>query len=160
MFRVGIIGPESTGKSTLATYLAHRYSGVLVAEYAREYMERLAPNFEYTYEDVENIARQQVKQLQDLFDPHNNPNQENFVFFDTELIITKIWFLHKFGQCPDFVQEALIRYPMDVYLLCYPDMPWIPDPVRENPNIREYLFDWYEQEVQNLDIPYYIIKHV
>lgn len=160
MFRVGIIGPESTGKSTLATYLAHRYNGVLVAEYAREYMERLAPNFEYTYEDVEKIARQQVKQLQDLFDTHNNPNQENFVFFDTELIITKIWFLHKFGQCPDFVQEALVRYPMDVYLLCYPDMPWIPDPVRENPNIREYLFDWYEQEVQNLDIPYYIIKHV
>ena len=159
MFRVGIIGPESTGKSTLATYLAHRYSGVLVAEYAREYMERLAPKFEYTYEDVENIARQQVRQLQE-FDSQNNPNQENLVFFDTELIITKIWFLHKFGQCPAFVQEALLRYPMDVYLLCYPDMPWIPDPVRENPNIREYLFDWYEQEVQNLDIPYYIIKHV
>ena len=159
MFRVGIIGPESTGKSTLATYLAHRYSGVLVAEYAREYMERLAPKFEYTYEDVENIARQQVRQLQE-FDTQNNPNQENLVFFDTELIITKIWFLHKFGQCPAFVQEALLRYPMDVYLLCYPDMPWIPDPVRENPNIREYLFDWYEQEVQNLDIPYYIIKHV
>ena len=159
MFRVGIIGPESTGKSTLATYLAHRYSGVLVAEYAREYMERLAPKFEYTYEDVENIARQQVRQLQE-FDSQNNPNQENLVFFDTELIITKIWFLHKFGQCPAFVQEALLRYPMDVYLLCYPDMPWIPDPVRENPNIREYLFDWYEREVQNLDIPYYIIKHV
>jgi NadR type nicotinamide-nucleotide adenylyltransferase len=159
MFRVGIIGPESTGKSTLATYLAHRYSGVLVAEYAREYMERLAPKFEYTYEDVENIARQQVRQLQE-FDTQNNPNQENLVFFDTELIITKIWFLHKFGQCPAFVQEALLRYPMDVYLLCYPDMPWIPDPVRENPNIREYLFDWYEREVQNLDIPYYIIKHV
>lgn len=43
MFRVGIIGPESTGKSTLASFLSHRYNGILVSEYAREHMERLSP---------------------------------------------------------------------------------------------------------------------
>jgi hypothetical protein len=48
---------------------------------------------------------------------------------------------------------------MDVYLLCYPDLPWEPDPVRENPTIREYLFDWYEREVQALGVPYYIVRH-
>ena len=159
-FKIGIIGPESTGKSTLASYLAHRYGGVLVPEYAREYMEKRACASAYTYEDVVNIAQQQVQQLQNYI--HGGITEEyrsNVVFFDTELIITKVWFLHKFGKCPDFVEKALHDYPMDVYLLCYPDMEWEPDPVRENPDIREYLFDWYEREIQALGIPYYIIRH-
>lgn len=151
MFRVGIIGPESTGKSTLAIYLAHRYGGMLVPEFAREYMERIAPHYDYSYDDVVNIAHHQIDELSSL--------SSDLIVFDTELIITKVWFLHKFGRCPDFVIEALLRNPMDVYLLCYPDMPWTPDPVRENPTIRDYLFNWYEQEIQALNIPYYIIKH-
>ena len=159
-FKIGIIGPESTGKSTLASYLAHRYGGVLVPEYAREYMEKRACASAYTYEDVVNIAQQQVQQLQNS--NHGGITEgyrSNVVFFDTELIITKVWFLHKFGKYPEFVEKALHDYPMDVYLLCYPDMEWVPDPVRENPDIREYLFDWYEREIQALGIPYYIIRH-
>lgn len=151
MYRIGIIGPESTGKSTLAAYLAHRYEGVLVPEYAREYMEYLAPSCGYDYDDVVAIAKQQLSVLSSI--------NSNLVVFDTELIITKVWFLHKFGRCPDFVEQALRDFPMDVYLLCYPDIPWLPDPVRENPDIREYLFDWYEREIQALNIPYYIIRH-
>lgn len=162
-FKIGIIGPESTGKSTLATYLAHRYDGVLVPEYARDYMEKRARASAYTYEDVVNIARVQVQELQELHsgidETISKGHRQDVVVFDTELIITKVWFLHKFGSCPDFVEEALRAYPMDVYLLCYPDMEWIPDPVRENPDIREYLFNWYEREVQALGIPYYIIRH-
>ena len=123
-------------------------------------MEKRACASAYTYEDVVNIAQQQVQQLQNCI--HGGITEgyrSNVVFFDTELIITKVWFLHKFGKCPDFVEKALHDYPMDVYLLCYPDMEWEPDPVRENPDIREYLFDWYEREIQALGIPYYIIRH-
>ena len=163
MYKVGIIGPESTGKSTLAAFLANRYDGICVPEYAREYMESRVCACEYTYQDVENIARHQVQQLQNLSlsfaEGIPNPCRSDIIFFDTELIITKVWFLHKYGRCPEFLEQALRDYPMDVYLLCYPDMPWQPDPVRENPDIREYLFDWYEREIQALNIPYYIIRH-
>ena len=163
MYKVGIIGPESTGKSTLAAFLANRYDGICVPEYAREYMESRVCACEYTYQDVENIARYQVQQLQDLSlssaEGIPNPLRNDIIFFDTELIITKVWFLHKYEHCPDFLEQALHDYPMDVYLLCYPDMPWQPDPVRENPDIREYLFEWYEREIQALGIPYYIIRH-
>ena len=116
-------------------------------------MERLAPAYAYTHEDVVAIAQQQVRELA-------TPRAESeVVFYDTELIITKVWFLHKYGKCPDFLLHAIEQYPMDVYLLCYPDMAWQPDPVRENPTIREYLFQWYEKEVQALGVPYYIIQH-
>jgi len=173
MYKVGIIGPESTGKSTLAKYLANRYQGIYVPEYAREYMESLPPSYQYTYDDVLRIARHQVEQLRTYTSNKNyennasNANYENngaasdrpVVFFDTELIITKVWFLHKYGTCPDFLEEALHTYPMDVYLLCYPDLPWVYDPVRENPDLRQYLYDWYEREIQSLDVPYYIVRH-
>ena len=158
MFKVGIIGPESTGKSTLSHYLAKRYGGMLLPEYARVYLEERARAYgcayAYTREDVLQIAAYQVEELREL------SQQEGVAFFDTELIITKVWLQHKYGECPQFVEEALREYPMDVYLLCYPDLPWEPDPVRENPTIREYLFDWYEREVQALDVPYYIVRHL
>ena len=156
MFKVGIIGPESTGKSTLARYLARRYNGICVPEYAREYIEKL--NRPYTIEDVEAIARHQIEQLQEI-DSHLSPLTSNLYFFDTELIITKVWFEHKYGSCPPWLEQAIQDYPMDVYLLTYPDIEWKPDPVRENPDIRLELFDRYESEIQKLDIPYYIIKH-
>lgn len=155
MFKVGIIGPESTGKSTLSHYLAKRYDGLLIPEYARIYLEERASEcaYAYTREDVLEIAEHQVAQLRELSE------QDGIAFFDTELIITKVWLLHKYGECPAFIEEALHAYPMDVYLLCYPDLEWEPDPVRENPNIREYLFDWYEREIQALGVPYYIVRH-
>ena len=157
MFKIGIIGPESTGKSTLSKYLAQRYGGVLVEEYARVYLEERAracgSAYAYTREDVIRIAKYQIEQLRTL------SQEEGIAFFDTELIITKVWMLHKYGDCPAFIEYALCACPMDVYLLCYPDLSWEPDPVRENPTIREYLFDWYEREVQAMGVPYYIVRH-
>lgn len=152
MYKVGVIGPESTGKTTLARYLAERYHGVFVPEYAREYVVRLGRS--YTREDVETIARHQIEQLQGL-----TTTDGRTYFFDTELIITKVWFEYKYGECPAWVEDALRRFPMDVYLLCYPDIEWQFDPVRENPDNREELFLRYEQEIQKLSIPYYIIRH-
>ncbi len=154
---IGLIGPESTGKSTLASYLAKRYNGILVPEYARTYMENL--NRPYTFEDVEAIARHQISLLQSLTNEKMRKCENEKIFFDTELIVTKVWFEHKYNKCPDWLIEALHRYPMDVYLLCYPDLPWVPDPVRENPDIRLELFNRYEAEIQALNIPYYIIRH-
>ena len=149
--KVAIVGPESTGKTTLARYLANRYNGLFVPEYAREYMENL--HRPYTYEDVETIARQQIEQISIVNCQLPTKKTSGLVFFDTELIITKVWFEHKYNKCPEWLLEALHRYPMDVYLLCYPDIEWVPDPVRENPDIRLELFHRYEAEIQALNIP-------
>ena len=70
MYKVGVIGPESTGKSTLSKYLANRYAGLWVPEYAREYMESLAPMYAYTHEDVLRIAEFQVLQMRELCEHH------------------------------------------------------------------------------------------
>ena len=64
MYKVGIIGPESSGKSTLARYLAKRYNGIYVPEYARRYVEQL--NRPYTQADVELIAHHQIEQISNI----------------------------------------------------------------------------------------------
>ena len=157
MYKIGIIGPESSGKSTLARYLAKRYQGTLVPEYARSFIEQKGSK-EVTWDELCLIARHQIDVLSSLT---STPKASNPCFFDTDLIVTKVWFDYAFGRVPEWLNEAILRYPMDVYLLTYPDLPWIPDPARYNGSdaIRLELFQRYEAEIQALNIPYYIIRH-
>lgn len=150
MYKVGIIGPESTGKSTLARELAEQFKGTYVPEYAREYVERKGST-EVTYDELCGIAREQIKSI----------SEAGFYFFDTELIVTKVWFEYAFGKVPEWLTEAIKAYPMDLYLLTYPDIPWVPDPARYNGSqaMREELFDRYEEEVKATGVPYYVIRH-
>ena len=159
MFRVGIIGPESTGKSTLARYLANRYKGVLIPEYARTYVEQKGTT-DVTFDELCAIAKHQIEEIARLTS-NPSPLTSHLYFFDTELIVTKVWFDYAFGQVPEWLNEAIQRYPMDVYLLTYPDLPWTQDGARYNGSDekRQELFARYEAEIQALNIPYYIIKH-
>ncbi len=158
MYKIGIIGPESSGKSTLARYLAKRYQGTLVPEYARTFVEQKGTT-NVTWDELCEIAQYQIKELTSL--PFREESEVGFLIFDTELIVTKVWFDYAFGRVPEWLNEAIQRYPMDVYLLTYPDLPWIPDPARYNGSdaIRLELFRRYETDIQALNIPYYIIRH-
>ena len=117
-----------------------------------------------TFDDICAIARHQIEEMERLYSISDSGLSSNneVVFFDTELIVTKVWFDYAFGRVPEWLNENIHRYPMDVYLLTYPDIPWMPDPTRSNGSdaIRKELFDRYEAEIQALDIPYYIITHV
>ena len=158
MYKVGIIGPESTGKSVLAQDLAEQFKGTYVPEYAREFVERKGST-EVTYDELCEIARHQIEEITSL--PFREEPEVGLYFFDTELIVTKVWFEYAFGQVPEWMEEAVRRYPMDCYLLTYPDIPLIPDPARCNGSeeIRLELFDRYEREINELDKPYFIITH-
>jgi len=152
MYKIGIIGPESSGKSVLASYLAKRYKGILIPEYARAYVEQKGTT-DVTYEELCGIAKHQIEEMENLSD--------GLYFFDTELIITKVWFEYAFGRVPEWLEEGIKRFPMDVYLLTYPDIPWVADNARSNGSdkIRMELYTRYEAEIQALNIPYYIIRH-
>lgn len=143
--RVFVTGSESTGKTALTSFLAEHYGAPWVPEYARTYVEQL--NRPYTFSDVEEIARMQLKQI-DRF------RNEDLVFFDTGLIITRVWFIRKFGRMPDWFQAAYRGMAAGNYLICRPDLPWMPDPVRENPDIRRELDAMYEQEITGLGMTF------
>jgi NadR type nicotinamide-nucleotide adenylyltransferase len=169
VYRIGIIGPESTGKTTLAKELARKYNGIYVPEYAREYVEQKGTT-EVTYEELCEIARQQIEQMKSLTGEagltakrsvSETVCQAKPVFYDTELIITKVWFEYAFGRWPEWLDEAIKQYPMDLYILLYPDIPWVPDNARSNGSdaIRLELFERYKKEVEDLGIECWMIKH-
>jgi NadR type nicotinamide-nucleotide adenylyltransferase len=155
MLKVAILGPESTGKSALTEQLAAYYHADYVLEYAREYVEKLKVS--YTYQDVCNIAHHQIEQELAF---ESSECKSEMVIFDTDLIFTKVWFDHCYQSVPDFVSHRLQKGFFDVYLLCTPDIPWVPDPVREHGHDREYFFDWYQREIELLNKPYHIISGI
>lgn len=154
--RVGIIGPEASGKSTLARELAEQFHGTYIPEYAREYVEKKGSR-DVSFDELCDIARHQIEQFASIV--HQSSNRQ--YFFDTELIVTKVWFDYAFGRVPEWLDQAIRTYPMDMYLLTYPDLPWHQDGARYNGSkeIRLELFERYEAEVQALKVPYFIITH-
>lgn len=153
MYKIAIIGPESTGKTVLAKSLAEHYKAPWVPEYAREYVEKLTNP--YTYEDVCNIALKQIEQ--EMVFEQSEAENENYVFFDTDLIITKVWLSYCFQKIPDFLTKRMENGFFDLYLLCAPDLPWEPDPVREHGNDREYFFNLYKEEIEKTGKTYAIV---
>lgn len=151
IIRIALIGPESTAKSTLSEALAIHYHTVWVKEYSREYLQGINKN--YTNEDIEAIAKGQLANELKLIDSANK-----IIFSDTELIISKVWCEDVFKTCPDWIRKNIPVYKYDLYLLTYPDIPWEPDPLRENPDRREFFFNWYEQEINFIKGDYKIIK--
>jgi NadR type nicotinamide-nucleotide adenylyltransferase len=155
MFKIAITGPESTGKTALAKQLADYFQSPWVPEYAREYVENLT--VPYTYDDVCNIARKQIQE--ELF-YENSVSNNKFVFFDTDLILTKVWFSYCFNVIPDFLTDRIKSGFFDLYLLCAPDLEWEPDPVREHGGDRDYFFDWYRAEIEQTGKPYVVVNGI
>jgi NadR type nicotinamide-nucleotide adenylyltransferase len=150
--KIVVIGPESTGKTTLASQLAAHFDDIWLPEYAREYVEQLQGP--YTYNDVVRIAEMQVK-----LDAEYSARAKKFLFFDTDLIITKIWFKWVYNQVPDWIDAYLGNNRPDLYLLCATDLLWVPDNARENGGeAREKLFAEYKNELECFGFPYKIIS--
>ncbi|MDX9880522.1 MAG: ATP-binding protein [Prolixibacteraceae bacterium] len=145
--KIAVTGPESTGKSLMAKHLAAKFGGIFVPEYAREYIQAI--HRPYSYNDIETIARRQVQQ-------YNEQKNENIpVFFDTWLIITKVWFDWVYQRVPGWLEENIRSCPVDLFLLMQPDIPWEADPARENGGEnRLKLYHRYKQELENYGFGY------
>ena len=149
--KIAIVGPESTGKSTLAQALAEHYKTVWVPEYARGYLDQLL--IPYDQSDLIKIANGQLR-LEDEW--LNDANK--LMLCDTNLIVIKIWSEFKFGTCAAEILKKMESRKYDLHLLTNIDLPWQPDPQREHPDKRQELFDRYEAELKKQKINYTIIS--
>ncbi len=147
--KIGVIGAESSGKSTLCRQLSEQCGYLWIKEYARTYVEAL--NRPYNRGDLDAIAAHLSEQITADYG-------DKVMLFDTEMIIMKVWYEHVYADVPPLVEQTLRNAPMDCYLLLAPDLPAEPDPVRENLDRREYFHAWYERELQQTGVPYTIIR--
>ncbi len=158
--KIVIIGPESTGKSTLCKQLADHYKTLWVPEFAREYLEKHGTN--YTYEDLLTIANGQVA-LEEEYTNLKIKNQKSKVknhykllFFDTNMYVMKVWCEFVFNKCPNWILNQIAARKYDMYLLCNIDLPWIKDELREYPELktRNKLYHYYKDLLINQSVPW------
>ncbi|HMJ48025.1 MAG TPA: ATP-binding protein [Ferruginibacter sp.] len=150
--KIVVLGPESTGKSTLCTQLAAWYHTQWVPEYAREYL--LTNGKDYTWEDLSLIARGQLSQEDKAVNEKNQPG--NLLFIDTDLYVIKVWSEYVFNKCDNFILTAIASRQYDLYLLCNTDLPWVEDELREYPDLysRQKLFHFYKDAMINQFVPW------
>jgi NadR type nicotinamide-nucleotide adenylyltransferase len=149
--KIAIVGPESTGKSTISPMLAEHYETVWVPEYAREYCEKLSAPC--TWEDEINMFRGQLELEKELL-----PKANKILICDTTFITVKIWSDQMFGKAPQEVIDELAKHPYDFYLLMNIDLPWEDDPLRDFPNMREHFMEVWHRELQELGANYSVIS--
>lgn len=149
--RVAIVGPECTGKTDLAHFLANHYKTLWVPEFARTYLETL--DRPYTKDDLVTIAAGQVNSENSLAQQANE-----FLFCDTNLVVIKIWSEFKYGSCDAAITTLMQQQKYDLHLLTDVDLPWEDDPLREHPHKRQELFDLYEAELKRSQTKFTIIR--
>lgn len=151
--KIVIIGPESTGKSTLSKALATHYQTVAAAEYARAYLEQR--DGLYQEPDLLQIAAGQLASEDALL-----PKANKLLFCDTDLYVIKVWSEHKYRHCAPSILQTIATRSYDLYLLTDIDMAWQPDPLREYPHpaMRRYFFKVYLDIVQHAGVPFALIK--
>lgn len=175
--KIVVIGPESTGKSTLCELLAQHFKAEWCPEFARDYL--LTHGTQYSYNDLALIAKGQLA-LEDNYtqrvttqwkltkDSKTYINSYSLqttlhsplLFIDTDMYVMKVWCEYVFNKCHNFINEEIKKRQYDLYLLCQTDLPWVKDELREYPNEtpRKELFDIYHKLLTNQYIPFKIIS--
>lgn len=150
--KIAIVGPESTGKSTLTQQLAKHYKTHWVAEYARYYCANLtAP---CTLQDEVNMFHGQLALEESVL----AMVEKDFVFCDTTFLTVKIWSDEMMGETPQVVLDALPQRPYDLYLLMDIDLPWQEDPLRDFPHLREHFMQIWHKELDALQANYHVVS--
>lgn len=150
--RISITGPESTAKSWLSKELAKHYNSCFVEEYSREYLDGKR---KYDRNDILKITKKQ------LLNEEEQAGMCNSVLFcDTDILVNKIWSNYVFNECDNWIENEFVQHEYGLYLLCFPDIKWEFDPLRENRDNRNILFEIYENELKNAGFNYKIIKGI
>jgi NadR type nicotinamide-nucleotide adenylyltransferase len=149
--KIAIVGPESTGKSTLAKELAKHYGVAWVPEFSRYYCANLIQAC--TLQDEINMFYGQVALEQAVLATADT----EFIICDTTFLTIKVWSDEFFGHTPEFVIDALMDHPYDFYILLDIDLPWEDDPLRDFPNKRGYFMEVWHKELTTLKANYIVV---
>lgn len=158
--RVALVGPESTGKTTLAAALAAHFGTTWVAEYGREHtagMDTRPGTPDLTPDDIRAIAREQPRREDAAARAANR-----LLFCDTDVLVTATWGELYFGTCPPEVRAAAReaaragRYALT--LLLDTDVAWTDDGTRAHAHARRWHFERLRALLEEDGRPYVVVS--
>ena len=154
MKKIVVIGPESTGKSTLCLDLSSCFQITSVPEYARVYLE--SNGAEYTSQDVLKMIHGQLESERNFIEENS---QNPFIILDTNYLTYKVWIQEKYKREEPLIEELLKIDDYAYYLLCDVDIPWDYDLLREHPNAddRQRLFNNYKSILTRNKLPFSVL---
>jgi NadR type nicotinamide-nucleotide adenylyltransferase len=118
---VCLLGAPATGKTTLAEWMAKKYSTVWMPEYGREYWEKYQINRRLTLQQLVEIASGHLERENKMLLEANR-----YLFTDTNAVTTYMFSLYYHGKAdPRLVQMAQAcaqRY--DLVFVCDADIPY------------------------------------
>jgi NadR type nicotinamide-nucleotide adenylyltransferase len=152
-YKIAVVGPESTGKTTLSQQLAKVFQGNWVPEAAREYLNHLPQAYEQ--QDVERIAK-----IQFALESTATKDNPDWVFCDTNLLVIKLWMESKYGNCPQWILNEVETNIYDLQILMMPDIGWEYDALRENPDQQSYFFERFKEELIASGRPWIVVGGV
>lgn len=147
--RVGILGGESSGKTSLAQAMAVALQSAWVPEYGRELWEQKSGAL--TFDDLLDIAKVQEAREERLAQQANR-----WLACDTTPLTTLCYSHAMFGKA-DAALEALAERRYDILLLCAPDFPFVQDGTRRDTDFRAMQHEWYQDFLNRKGIAYTVV---
>lgn len=132
-----LTGPESSGKSWLATRLHRKFGGLLVDEYVRDFIDKEQRD---TYlADIPAIARGQLRK-----EDAARSLKPHLLILDTHLLSNILWSRTLFGSSPAWLEDELLQRQYHQHLLMSPrQVDWHDDGQRCQPDLDERV-QFYE----------------
>ena len=149
MKKIVFTGPECSGKTKLSQEIAKHFNFIWIEEYARKHLNKVQNLYEYS--DLKKIAQGQLELEQ-------KTKKNQFLICDTNLQVIKLWSIIKFGKCDPFILNN--QDFRALYILCKPDFQWVFDPLRENPQNREAIFNLYYKDLIENNMNFIIVEGV
>lgn len=147
--RVSLIGPECSGKTTLARKLAKRYQAPWSEEYARVYAEKVGRPL--TREDVDPIAKGELRLIEQAI-----KRGGDLIIHDTDLLSTLVYAEYYYWEAPEWVEENAWIQRADLYLLMSArEMEH--DGVRDGEADRAGITELFTEKLLTLDLQWFAI---
>jgi len=140
MIKVVLTGSESTGKTELARRLGEHFDAPVSEEFVREYARQRAGRIAFA--DHGPIARGQIANEDTAI-----AQARDLVILDTDLVSTVVYCAHYFGACPEWIAQEARQRAADLYLLMRPDVPWVPDGVRDRGDRRGEMHALFQRQL-------------
>jgi len=161
MLKIVLIGPESTGKTTLCKELAKHFSTCWVPEICRLMAEERLQigneiNFHFTLDDFIKMAHQQ-----NTLEQYHSFQANKILFCDNDSFAVSIWcerYLGKYHtEIYDIYKNANL-HDNKIYILMKPNVPFVQDGYRDGEHIREWMFERFIEELDKNQLHYYLVE--
>lgn len=148
--KVVILGTESSGKSSLAQFLARRFGGTYVPEAGRE----LIPDSKTcSYQDLEQVARTHAQLIE-----HESLQAKRALFIDTDIHTTMSYSQFLFGKPLRVSPDIAEANKAHLYLYLDNDAPFIQDGTRLDESERNALDRSHRQVLDEAGIEYHVLR--